>query len=199
MNEQLTLIDLADQTFYDTIQNIINNIISDLDLPNDSIFLYSNTSNKGNNVGKETSKSICLYEPEYPSTGKSNTKPGKNDIVLRIADLKDDFIDIVVRLLQSKQITIPDSAEIKSRKSDAGFVHIIMPKSDSQLPAFVRENILYCLNNYKSHDSFGCCSKYLACSDAKKCLHENKMYAMKCNYRANLETGKIFYGENKIF
>ena len=45
--------------------------------------------------------------------------------------------------------------------------------------------------------AFGCCSRYNECSDAKKCLHPDQMYATACAYRKNLENGNIFYGVNK--
>ena len=48
-----------------------------------------------------------------------------------------------------------------------------------------------------SFDAFGCCGKYLQCSDAKKCVHDDLVYAMACAYRKNLEAGNIFYGKNK--
>ena len=44
---------------------------------------------------------------------------------------------------------------------------------------------------------FGCCSKYMECSDVKHCLHEDMAYSTACQYRANLESGRIFYGKNK--
>ena len=45
--------------------------------------------------------------------------------------------------------------------------------------------------------SFGCCDKYIQCSDALKCIHEDLLYSTSCMYRKNLENGKIFYGKNK--
>lgn len=44
-----------------------------------------------------------------------------------------------------------------------------------------------------SFDSFGCCSKYIECSNADKCLHEDQLYSTACMYRKNLEAGKNFY------
>lgn len=46
-------------------------------------------------------------------------------------------------------------------------------------------------------DSFGCCSRYEACSDAKKCIHPNPIFAVACSYKKNLEQGRIFYGKNR--
>lgn len=40
---------------------------------------------------------------------------------------------------------------------------------------------------------FGCCSRYKECSDVKQCIHPDKERAEYCQYRKNLESGKIFY------
>ena len=46
-------------------------------------------------------------------------------------------------------------------------------------------------------DMFGCCSRYLECSDAKYCIYPDKKDARGCMYKVNLDNGKIFYGENR--
>lgn len=46
-------------------------------------------------------------------------------------------------------------------------------------------------------DSFGCCSRYVECSDALKCVSPYKKLARGCQYRKNLEAGRIFYGKNR--
>lgn len=43
---------------------------------------------------------------------------------------------------------------------------------------------------------FGCCSHYIECSDARKCVKENEDWSRACYYRKNLNSGKIFYGIN---
>lgn len=45
-------------------------------------------------------------------------------------------------------------------------------------------------------DFFACCSRYMQCSDAKVCVHPDKIHAQGCNYKLNLEAGRIFYGNN---
>lgn len=44
---------------------------------------------------------------------------------------------------------------------------------------------------------FGCCDKYIECSNAGKCVLTDKRFAADCSYRINLKNGKIFYGKNK--
>ncbi|MBQ7546397.1 MAG: hypothetical protein IJT41_05495 [Clostridia bacterium] len=41
---------------------------------------------------------------------------------------------------------------------------------------------------------FDCCSRYEECSDAKRCIHPDPTFGIKCGYRKNLRDGKIFYG-----
>jgi len=48
-----------------------------------------------------------------------------------------------------------------------------------------------------SVEGFSCCSRYVACSDAKSCVHPDKVLATGCSYRQNLLNGKIFYGKNR--
>lgn len=44
---------------------------------------------------------------------------------------------------------------------------------------------------------FGCCSFYLKCSDAKRCVDPDKEHAKGCIYRTRLEEGEIYYGKNR--
>lgn len=44
-------------------------------------------------------------------------------------------------------------------------------------------------------DTFGCCSRYRACSDAGRCIIADQSYYANCSYRKNLEAGRIFYGK----
>lgn len=46
-------------------------------------------------------------------------------------------------------------------------------------------------------NSFDCCSRYMGCSNAKKCIHPDIMMASQCTYRQRLNAGRIFYGENR--
>lgn len=62
---------------------------------------------------------------------------------------------------------------------------------------FIKAITEKCILDY-SEDSFGCCSKYVKCSDSKKCLHADKLYSNSCQYKKNLLAGRIFYGVNKI-
>ena len=47
------------------------------------------------------------------------------------------------------------------------------------------------------NDAFGCCHLYEQCSNEKKCVHENRLYARGCTYGKHLAKGRIFYGKNR--
>lgn len=44
---------------------------------------------------------------------------------------------------------------------------------------------------------WGCCGRYLECSDAKQCVHPDKLASLSCYYRRNLLHGRVFYGRNR--
>ena len=44
---------------------------------------------------------------------------------------------------------------------------------------------------------FGCCNDFMKCSDEKKCLYPEDRFYNGCQYRRNLEAGRIFYGKNR--
>ena len=183
--------------FYSNVQNMIDDIILKLSLPKNSLYLYQNISKKGKNMGKETSKSICIFEPEYPPRKRSKEENGKNFVVLKISIDDKKEVSLYIRKSQYAKINIPGSENIKTSKVDSVFQRVIFGIEDDMIYDYIRENVLYCLANYESSNKFGCCSKFIECSDARECVHENKIYSMGCMYRKNLDAGRIFYGKNK--
>ena len=53
------------------------------------------------------------------------------------------------------------------------------------------------LDSYAAADDFGCCSRYAECSDAKHCIHPDKLRALSCTYRKRMKAGMIFCGKNR--
>lgn len=48
-----------------------------------------------------------------------------------------------------------------------------------------------------SFPSFGCCGKYVDCSNAGHCVHDDILYASAaCQYKRNLDAGRIFYSSD---
>ena len=104
--------------------------------------------------------------------------------------------------------TIKDGKSTKQKKAEA----LILKGNDLQI---LSENTFYDMiseesqcgvttaetgnkkENSRKVSSFGCCSRYEACSDAKECIHPDAAFAASCSYRQNLLVGRIFYGKNK--
>lgn len=196
MDNQLSFTDFLTNTFENDLQDLLDKIIIEEELPSKSLHIFSNKSSTGSNAGNETSKSICIYEPDYPSTKVDIDNPGRNSVVLNIQ--MDQSIELLIRKHQFDSLRLPSTATIKNIPSDTTFTHVIFEINDTNIIPYIKDNILYCLSNYSSKaKTFGCCSRFTECSDAKKCVHVNKLYSTACSYRKNLESGRIFYGKNK--
>lgn len=86
---------------------------------------------------------------------------------------------------------IDESQPIKNRES---FLKFSLPKDELQA---IKPMISTALQYYVSGEMFGCCSRYIECSNQKQCVHPDRFYAKACQYKVNLEQGRIFYGENR--
>lgn len=86
--------------------------------------------------------------------------------------------------------------EFSSIPSDKGFIRIPIDILDNPNAEFKKIINTIFFNSF-CFEPFGCCEKYIECSDATKCLHPDKLYSRVCMYRKNLENGRIFYGKNK--
>lgn len=83
-------------------------------------------------------------------------------------------------------------------KSDIGYFRIEISEfekieSDITFPKLLTDMCLDAM----SFNTFGCCAKYVECSNKRQCVHDDQLYATSCMYRKNLENGRIFYGKNK--
>ncbi len=172
------------------INNIFQEIITEMELPMNSLYIHSN---KGK--GKETSKSLCISKPEYPKIPRNNNTQTKSAVILNIS-IKHN-IELVIKNVQFKALNIPNEGTIKDVNSDKGFTHVVFDEETQCLYNYIKAHTICCINKYEFSDTFGCCSQYNECSDAKRCLHENKLYAKGCYYRKNLDSGQVFYGESQ--
>lgn len=115
--------------------------------------------------------------------------------VIRIVQLKSRAsmrLEVAKRFL--KFFKIED--EIKIRKPDPPWVKIPF---DATIVKKVLENAKTIFEEcYKEGavESYGCCSRYVECSNNNKCVHPDIREARGCIYKHNLERGRIFYGDN---
>jgi hypothetical protein len=172
------------------INNIFQEIITEMELPANSLYIHPN---KGK--AKETSKSLCISKPEYPKIPHNNNTQTKSAIILNIS-IKNN-IELVIKNIQFKSLNVPDEATVRDINSDKVFTHVVFDEETQGLYDYIKAHTICCINKYEFSDTFGCCSQYNECSDANRCLHENKLYAKGCYYRKNLESGQVFYGESQ--
>lgn len=185
-----------EEPYVSSIKNLLNELIKQYELPDKSLYLDSNLSKKRDNSGQETSKSICIFEPEYPPRSKAKETLGRNFVVMNLKPASSGLLELLIRDLQFNSVPLPESATVKIIKSDKVFHHVLFDVNSSDFLEYIRNNVIFALANYKSSSSFGCCSHFIQCSDEKRCVHENKLYSKGCKYRTHLEAGKIFYGKN---
>lgn len=179
----------------DEIMKALETLIIKHELPEKSLYLMTNTGRKNENI---TSYSVAIYEPDYPEVPGSRKDQTRNSIVLRI--IENEKLEVICSKYQYEDAmgNISGKVTTKELKSDPDNKHIIFDKEDFLLIEFIKASTEYKLKNYISKAStFGCCSRFVECSDQKKCIHENKLYSKACAYRRNLDAGRIFYGKNK--
>lgn len=187
------------------VRDMLKNLILEYELPLGSLYLSDNYGQNVKTKDSVISHSVCIWEPDFPPMPKE--KRGQNKLVVTIVPSKvknrPDDLDLNLRELQEGDLHqyLPNDAEILARtKSDiaTGTVRVRFKKSSPNLVEYIKQNTVYCIKGYVSKAArFGCCSQFIKCSDAKKCVHANKLYSKACIYRGNLEQGKIFYGKNR--
>lgn len=189
-NEIDEMVELRDDEYSGWIEQLhkkLEEIITEKNLPHDSLILKRNK--------KETSYSICIYEPDLVEDKRS---ADRYTVVARIEELfwktEPDKLKIELRNLKDIiDFEIPSDAILNE---NAKWVKI--SKDSDNLISYLVNLVKDALDNYTSKvGSFACCARYEECSDAKRCTHPNQLYSTACAYRKNLENGKIFYGKNK--
>lgn len=198
-NEDDTVLMVVDVTVEDEswkrdVQKMLDELVISLELPEKALYLAQNIGRVSNKV---TSYSICIYEPEYPKIPNRKMDQTRNSVVMNIKEKKDK-LDLIIGVGQYENVKYEKELETKSLKSDPKNIHVFMNKNDKELVDYIEIHTKYRIKHYTSKAStFGCCSRFNACSDAKKCVHENRLYSMACSYRAHLDAGRIFYGKNR--
>ncbi len=176
------------------IQSMLDTIAHERDLPKHSLYLKANVSRDGQKI---VSYSVLFDEPDYPLPRNGKRVPLHISTVLRIKETR-KRIELLICTSVFKHVAAPEEAEIKNVEADSANTHVLFPKGSYSLVSYIKRITEYELENYVSQAAtFGCCNKFIECSDAKRCVHENKLYSKACSYRANLESGRIFYGKNR--
>lgn len=189
----------------DNINKALQEEIDQRELPEGSLYLDYN-------LGVDVPTfSVYIYEPEYPLVEKENRTPQRNTKVLNIetnftvdmkkGGVKSTSLNLNIYYDQFDFVVGKVGLEhwgIEKELSGTGCRKVRIPMDSDMLIPLLKECVDYSVRNYESKATrFGCCSHFMECSDAKHCVHPNKLYACACYYKANLDQGKIFYGVNK--
>ena len=195
---------MSENNWKQSIKDMLEDLISQYELPEGSLYLSDNYSQKDDS-NTLISHSVCIWEPSYPKL--PTEKRGQNKIVVTIFlnKIKSNpkMIEINIRETQEGDLhgVLPADATVMERtKSDLDtcIVRVRIDNDSPNLTQYIKANTEYCINGYVSKaDRFACCSSFEKCSDALKCVHENKLYSKACMYRDNLDSGRIFYGKNR--
>ncbi len=200
----LEKLDVNTTNWTDSIRDMLEDLIKEYELPVGSLYLSDNYSTK-DETNRIISHSVCIWEPNYPQM--PNEKRGQNKIVVTISlnKIKSNprILEIIIRENQEGDLHdyLPNDAILIERTKsdfDTGSVRVRIDKDSPYLSNYIKVNTEYCIKGYVSKAGrFACCSSFEKCSDAMKCVHENKLYSKACMYRDNLDAGRIFYGINR--
>lgn len=172
----------------ETIFNKLEEMIKDVKLENFNIYEVCEKDEK------------LKLDDEYKNEAFSY-KIFKNNILLKYNVMKkvSDFIEIrcindsILENVKSKfdNVQYKDS-DLYIRINITDIEQIDLLKDE------IKEIFIDMFLQYmNTEESFGCCSKYEECSDAKHCVHNDVRLRFSCMYKKNLDLGKIFYGKNK--
>ena len=197
MSNQISMFDTFD--WKSETRKMLAELVDELELPKGSLLLLENKARLSDAI---TSYAVNIYEPEYPETPNAKKDETRNSIVLRIEEKSNknrkDEIEMIVGKTQYEALYQPPVNKTTMRKSEEGVVRLRFDNDSPEIVNYIRENTKFKVKNYSSKERmFGCCSSFEECSDAKRCVHTNKLFATACMYRHHLDKGRIFYGKNK--
>jgi len=98
--------------------------------------------------------------------------------------------------IKSRYADFMDETRYKAIKSDKHWIRYDI-ETESDLEE-ISEILLKIYEDIRpSGRMFGCCSRFIECSDALQCTNPNRKHAKNCWYKIHLDTGRIFYGKNE--
>lgn len=186
---------MESQTKSDTLEKELHSVFSEIirkfDYPENTFSIKKNYSQKGKNIGNLISTEIDINEFSYPYD-KEN-KIIKSTLVLYITP-ETAHHELMIRKERFHKIFLPESASVVKEPTEKTlYFHVAFHPEDPSVCQYIKDNLIFCIDNYESSNSFGCCALYKECSQKRQCIHKNNLYAKGCSYRSNLENGRIFY------
>ncbi len=171
---------LKDQNFETIEQRITDHILA-----TEKKYNISNNENE-----------ITAYRITKLKDGKTYTISIGSNTFIRLVPMKGKHrLYIKTSLIEGDDL--PAAAVKPDIKGIDGFTAVDFPQKNDDYFTMVETAVDDAIKFHQPDNIFMCCALYKDCSDAKKCLHRDKLYAKGCMYRKNLEKGIIFYGKNK--
>lgn len=151
-------------------------------------------------------KKVRIFEEDYPASSdiphekRSGVYSPGIALIKLVTSARSKYSGLMLVKIRDNYksiFTMPSDAEEAKPEKDY-FKFYVSPNSE-ELMSSLKELVEIRLKNYRSSaNSFGCCSSFNDCSDAKHCVHYNQLYATGCTYRIqHLDKGEIFYGKNR--
>lgn len=178
----------------ETVSRALTSVIDKRELPQNSIRLMANISRKNGNI---TSYSICICEPDLIQDSLNSKSTENNGTVLRIEDKNASSDSEILKITVNNkkmfnEIEVPNDA--KGYEPNSGGPYIKISQKSNNLVQYLECCVGYAIDHYSSKNgSFACCARYMECSKEMKCVHRNRLFSKACEYRKNIESGKIFY------
>lgn len=154
----------------------------------------------------EELKSIVASHPDYTegdfeikfNMGFETLWLCNNAVIRAIYQKNEDHLEVVKKYFQLFGLGEPDS--------NASWIRITMSDQVANTIFYGAKSVFKQCYKDSAEYTFGCCSRFIECSDAKKCTckkehdYKNaKRFPSGCLYKDNLEQGLIFYGKNKNY
>ena len=182
----------SNDTFLQQLIESLSQICVDKELISGTLRLLKNSNQK------DDSYSVHAHEYAYPMGAYRDSSISLLNIKLNSkGQLLLEFREYIFQILGTPPSFV--SYNIKENKQTGNkIITITFESKTKEVHDYICKIIMYRINTYRTTQSFfGCCDKFIECSDALKCVHENKLYSTACNYRHRLENGQIFYGKNR--
>lgn len=132
------------------------------------------------------------YLSVEPRKGYQSVLFNGASVVVRISSSPKPMLSVPTSVLLS---TESFSSMVNKPHSDYTKLKIDSFENIDQYVNMLQEILQVVIDRFPK--DFDCCSRYLACSDAKRCVHPNTEFSLKCGYRKILRRGRIFYGKNR--
>lgn len=178
IREDVAMSCICEKSIYDKLINEINQAIewvsSEMKLPNGFLKLIEN----------QKTHSVWIIEPVTQK---------KSQMILTVAprgraNEKYARIEVKTAIINRSALS-----NFTAYENDSSLSYYDIRNPNETYATLFYDIINDCAIRFIPSEKFGCCEKYRECSAAKKCLHDNQIYAKACWYRKNIESGKIFY------